>query len=420
MRSYNSNPASAATPRKPRGRHPHQRLDALTVRQQREPGRYADGNGLYLVVDDSGAKRWIWRGLVHGRRCDLGLGGVTYVSLAEARDLARTYRQTARKGGNPKQQRDQQRSMPTFAEAAREVHREHSQAFKNPKHRAQWLASLEADAFPKLGELSIETITSADVLQVLTPIWLTKPETARRVKQRMKLVFDWAKAKRFRSGDNPTEGLTKVLPKHKGDKQHHAALPYRDVPTVLTALADLPDVHHAVRQALEFVILTATRTNEVLCAQWDEIDLKAKTWTIPATRMKAGKPHIVPLAARALAVLTEARTHASDVPWIFGRFDKPLSNMTLLKAARRLTTAPLTVHGFRSSFRDWSAEQTNVPRDVCEAALAHTIKDKTEAAYKRTDLLEKRRALMAQWATYVTTPPSGKVLPMSRRRARRG
>jgi integrase len=393
---------------KPRGRHPDHRLTAVTIRQLRRPGRYADGNGLYLVVEPSGAKRWSWCGVIQGKRSELGLRSVQLVSLRDAREQAREIKRQARAGEDPRLVRHRaQQTIPTFRAAALAVHAEHSPHFKNAKHRAQWIATLETYAFPVIGDRPVDTIASGDVLAVLSPIWMAKPETARRVKQRMKLVFDWAKASGYRTGDNPTEGLTKVLPKHKGDKQHHPALPYQAVPAFLTALRTVPDLRDAVRRGLELLVLTATRTTEVLLATWREIDFETKTWTIPGARMKAGKDHQVPLCPRAMELLEQAYRTRDNSPWICpGRKpDKPLSNMSLLKAARRLTAVALTVHGFRSSFRDWSAERTNVPRDVCEAALAHALTDKTEAAYKRTHLFEKRRELMTLWSRFVTSRP---------------
>lgn len=398
---------------KPQGRHPHNRLTAITLNARKAPGRYADGNGLYLVVDPSGAKRWMWRGVIRGKRCELGLGGLSTVPLADARARATAIRRKARDGEDPRvDRRRAQRGIPTFKAAAIAVHAEHRKGFRNAQHAAWWLASLENDVFPLLGSRPLDTITSADVLKVLTPIWTVKPETARRVKQRIKLIFDWGKASGFCPGDNPTEGLTKVLPKHTDDQQHLAALAYRDVPAFVTALRAIPNMREEVREALEFIILTATRTGEIRLATWDEIDFDAATWTIPAARMKAGKEHRIPLVPRAIAILKAAHARRQDgTAWIFPGV-KPgqmLSNMTLLKAARRLTTAPLTTHGFRSSFRDWSAERTNIPRDVCEAALAHTLPDKVEAAYRRTDLFEKRRDLMDRWSQFVTSTP-GSVL----------
>lgn len=394
---------------KPRGRHPQQRLTAVSVRNQRHPGRYADGNGLYLVVDPSGAKRWIWRGRVQGKRCDLGLGGVQIIALGEAREKATAYRRLARDGGNPKVTRDQsKRIVPTFKAAAITVHTEHRKTFKNAQHAAWWLQSLENDVFATIGQKPVDTIDAGDVLKVLSPIWTVKPETARRVKQRMKLVFDWAKASGFRTGtDNPTEGIEKVLPKHKKeDKQHLAALPYKIVPAFVTSLQTMPDMQDAVRYGLEYLILTATRTNEVQLATWNEINLDDKTWTIPGDRMKSGREHRVPLSDRAVAILKHVKTLGGSYVFPGVKPNQPLSNMTFLKACRRLTTTPLTTHGFRSSFRDWCAERTNVAREVAEAALAHVLKDKTEAAYNRTDLFDKRRDLMDRWARFVASRPA--------------
>lgn len=398
------------TPRRKQGKHPYHQLTAVSVRTIRRPGRHIDGHGLYLFVDPrTGAKRWIWRGVIQGKRCDLGLGGWPRVSLADAREEALRILRDARQHKNPRLERQQEQAVPTFRVAALTVHAEHAPTFKNAKHRAQWIATLETYAFPVIGDRKVHAIASSDVLAVLSPIWTVKPETARRVKQRIKLVFNWAKASGFCRGDNPTDGLTEVLPKLNGDKQHHPALPYQAVPAFLTALRTTPDILPAVRLGLEFLILTATRTNEVQLATWDEVDLASKTWTIPGVRMKSGRAHEVPLCARAVEVLEEAqRLRRTDSPWIFPghKPGKPLSNMTFLKAARRLTTATLTTHGFRSSFRDWSAERTNIPRDVCEAALAHTLKDKTEAAYKRTALFDKRRELMDLWAHFATSTPA--------------
>ena len=372
------------TGRKPYGRHPHHRLTAVSLAAKKTPGRYADGNGLYLVVDPSGAKRWIWRGVVQGKRCELGLGGVRVVSLSAARQEAVQCRQGARHGDDLLAARRQHRRVvPTFRDAATQLHAEHSKTFKNPKHAAQWLSSLEADVFPVIGSRPIDALGSGDVLRVLTPIWTVKPETARRLKQRMNLVFDWAKASGYYTGDNPTDGITKVLPKHKGDKQHHAALPFADVPAFLAALRAEPRTSAVIRLAFELLILTATRTNEVQLATWREVDLEARTWTIPAARMKSGREHRVPLSPRAVEILTtRARAHDGD-GFIFPgvKPGKPLSNMTFLKAAGRVTTADLTPHGFRSSFRDWTEEKTTTPRTVVETALAHVVHDKTEAAY---------------------------------------
>ena len=398
---------------KPRGRHPQHRLTPVTIRHRQRPGRHADGQGLYLVVDPSGAKRWIWRGVIQGKRCDLGLGSATLVPLADARRAALDCRRTARGGGDPRVVRQRaQRPIPTVRAAAVQVHASLSATFRNPKHKAQWLATLEADVFPTLGAQPVSTVTSGDVLKVLTPIWTTKPETARRLKQRLTLIFDWAKASGYREGDNPTDGLTQVLPKHRDTVQHHAALPYAAVPGFVGALRTAANVGETIQLALELLILTATRTNEVQLATWAEVDLDARVWTIPGARMKTGREHRIPLGARAVEIFERARTLAAGSPWIFPGQDrtKPLSKNAFQKASRRVTTVPLTPHGFRSSFRDWSEERTNVPRTVCEAALAHVVKDKTEAAYKRTDLFDKRRGLLDLWARFVTTTPANVVV----------
>jgi len=398
----------APPPHKPRGRHPDKRLTAVRVRTLTTPGRYADGNGLYLFVDLSGAKRWVWRGVIAGKRSDLGLGSAQLVSLADVRVEAARLRRMVRAGGNPLvERRRERRIVPTFKEAAMQVHADHSATFRNAKHAAQWLASLDADVFPVFGDRPVSAIDSADVLKALAPIWTTKPETARRVKQRIKVVFDWAKASGLRSGDNPTDGLAKVLPKHRGEQQHHAALPYRAVPTFIAALRTA-DASESIRLAFELLILTATRTNEVLRATWAEVDLDAKVWTIPGSRMKAGREHRVPLSARAVEILKRAQACAADSAYVFpGRTPaKPLSNMAFLMLLRRLKHDTITTHGFRSSFRDWAAEKTNVPRAVCEAALAHTLRDKAEAAYNRTDLFDRRRELMNTWTKFATAKPA--------------
>ncbi len=389
---------------KPTGRHPDRALSATRVRGLTEPGRYADGNGLYLVVDPSGAKRWMLRTVVHGRRRDMGLGGLQLVSLAEAREAAAQYRKLARSGGDPlAEKRKAQIAVPTFREAARTVHAEHRAAWRNEKHAAQWLQSLTQYAFPHLGDRRVDLIDTPDVLKVLSPVWLTKPETARRLKQRIGTILDWAKARRFREGENPIDGVSKALPKQPDRKNHFAALPYSDVPQFIKSLR-ASETGEPTRLAFEFLILTAARTGEVLNAAWDEIDFDSSTWTVPAGRMKANQEHRVPLSLRCIDILRRAREINAEGEFVFpGRsLDKPMSNMVFLMALRRLGS-PITAHGFRSAFRDWAAERTNFPREVCELALAHSIGNKVEAAYRRGDLFEKRRELMATWAAFATT-----------------
>ena len=398
---------------KPAGRHPYQRLTALAVRNLRARGRHADGNGLYLVVDEGGAKRWVLRTVIAGTRRDLGLGSAQLVSLADARAEAARLRKMARDGGDPLAERKRARIViPTFRAAATEVHKAQSATFRNRKHAAQWLDSLAATAFPILGDRPVDAIDSGDVLKALSPIWTTKPETARRVKQRIKVVFDWAKASGFRRGDNPVDGITKALPKVRAVAQHHAALAYAQLAAFIDALATV-DAGEGARLAFEFLILTATRTNEVLLARWEEIDTDRATWTIPAERMKAHREHQVPLAPRCLEILERARALAGESPYVFpGRsITKPLSNMVFLMLLRRMKRADVTAHGFRSTFRDWAAERTTFPRRVVEAALAHVIKDKTEAAYLRTQFFEQRRELMNAWAAFAAST-SANVVPI--------
>lgn len=388
---------------KPRGRHPHQRLNAVGVKALKGAGRYADGNGLYLVVDPSGAKRWLLRTVVSGKRRDIGLGSTQLVSLADARAEAARLRRLARSGGDPlAERRRERRTVPTFREAALKVHAAHAATFRNTKHKAQWIASLEADVFPVFGARPVDAIDSSDVLRALSAIWTAKPETARRLKQRIKVVFEWAKASGHRSGDNPVDGVAKVLPRNRQAPAHHSALAFAGVPAFIEELREV-DAGVTTKLAFEFLILTAARTSEVLGARWGEIDRKSKTWTIPADRIKAGREQRVPLSPRCLELLKEAETIADGGPYVFpGRPQVPLSNMVFLMLLRRLKREGITAHGFRSAFRDWAAERTNMPRAVCEAALAHVVKDKAEAAYFRSDLFDQRRTLMETWAQFAT------------------
>lgn len=388
---------------KPKGSHPDKALSAVKVRSLTEPGRYADGNGLYLEVDPSGAKRWLLRVMVRGRRRDIGLGSLKLVSLAEAREKAAELRKLARSGGDPLAERRRQHvGVPTFEEAAKAVHEAHKATWKNAKHASQWINTLTEYAFPKLGSRRVDQIETPDVLAVLSPIWLARPETARRVRQRIGAVMDWAGAAGHRTGPNPVLGVGKGLPKQPDRVAHHAALPYTQIPSFVKALR-ASDATEPSRLAFEFLILTAARTGEVIGATWAEIDLKQKLWIIPAGRMKAEREHRVPLTERCLEILRRAKALTGGQGYVFaGRSDgKPLSNMASLMMLRRMQIA-CTVHGFRSSFRDWASERTSFPRDVCEMALAHTVNDKVEAAYRRGDLLEKRRKLMASWTGFVT------------------
>jgi integrase len=302
--------------------------------------------------------------------------------------------------------------MPTFSEAAKIVHEEHQSTWKNKKHAAQWIKTLETYAYPVLKDTPVCDIGSPEVQAVLSPIWLAKPETARRVRQRIGTVLDWAKVAGHRTGDNPITGVSKGLPTQPKAQQHFAALPYGKLPTFVRELRG-SNSGKLTRLALEFLILTATRTSEVLLANWYEIDLETKSWTIPAERMKAGKPFRVPLSPRCIALLREVREMSGQDGLLFPgqKPGKPLSNNIFLITLRRMGKK-CTGHGFRSTFRDWAAEKTNFSRQVCEMALAHTVADKTEAAYLRGDLFDKRRELMDTWADYVTTDPDAKVVTL--------
>ncbi len=376
------------------------RLTAVAVKQLKTPGRYADGNGLYLVVDPSGARRWMLRINVRGRRRDIGLGSAWLIPLASARDTAIDMRRLAREGGDPIAERRKRRAIaPTFRECAKTVHTETVASWKNARHAASWLTTLETYAFPIIGDRPIDDIATSDIQKVLAPIWTTKAETARRVRQRMRTVFDWARVTHGLQGVNPVEGVERGLPKQTDRGEHHAAMPYSEVPAFMAELrrrADIPSF-----AAFEFLILTACRTNEVLLAVWDEIDLSEATWTIPAVRMKGGEIHVVPLSKRAVALLTQLKSRTGGKGFVFPgkQSGKPLSNMVFLMTLRRLNL-DVTAHGFRSSFRDWAAEETAFPNFVVEKALAHAIESKVEAAYRRGDLLKKRRELMEAWSLY--------------------
>ena len=398
-----------------RRRHPHRALTARAVQAVKagaQPRRIADGGGLYLLVSPSGSKSWVLRTVVQGRRCDLGLGSATLVSLAEARDEAVRLRKIARAGGDPiAERRREHRPVPRFEEAARQVHAAHAKAFRNEKHRKQWLSSL-SPAVESFGGRRLDTVTSADILGVLTPQWLDRPETSRRTLQRLRVIFDWGKAQGYCRGNNPTEGLTKVLPKHRTAKAHHPALPYSEVPAFLRDLRAC-DASDLVTLGFELTILCATRTSETLRATWTEVDLSSETWTVPGERMKGGVVHRIPLSPRCMDILTRAQALGGGSPYLFpGRSSaKPLSDMAFLMVLRRMHRRDVTTHGFRSSFRDWAAERTNFPRAVCEAALAHALRDKTEAAYQRSDLFERRRELMTTWAEFAMAVP-GTVVSM--------
>jgi integrase len=386
----------------------YQALSAAKVRAISEPGLYADGNGLNLKVEPSGAKRWVQRVTIKGKRHNLGLGGYPVVSLAEAREMADDNQRAIRQGRNPiaekrrAEQERRQQSLPTFAQAARQVIEIRRPTWSNEKHAAQWANTLATYVYPVIGFLPVNEINSADVLTVLTPIWTEKRETASRVRQRIETVFDWVVAQGWRS-DNPAgKAVLRALPRHSRVKNHFEALNYSKVPEAVARVREC-NADLVTRLSFEFLVLTATRSGEVRLASWSEIDEESRTWTIPAERMKARREHRVPLSSRARGILLEVKElEGQEGGLIFpgGRQGRPLSNMTHLLVLRRLEI-PAVPHGFRSSFRDWVIEQTNVPWAVGEAALAHNLGNSTETAYARSDLFDRRRELMEAWSTFV-------------------
>jgi integrase len=375
-------------------------LTAAKVKSLTEPGRYSDGDGLMLKVKPGGTKSWVLRVQIAGKRRDIGLGSTKAVSLAEARQAADEMRRKLARGIDPVAERKQEKVViPTFREAALLVHEEHKAGWKNGKHQAQWLSTLKSYAYPALGDLLVSEIEGPAIRDVLAKIWLAKPETARRVRQRIGTVLDWAYAKGYRASEAPMRSLSKGLPRQPKKDGHFAAMSFAEVPAFLQALRARESMG---RLALEALILTAARSGEIRMARWPELDLKAGLWSIPAERMKMGRPHIVPLSPQAIDVFKRAaklRGPATNLVFYGTKAKRPLSDMTLLKILRDME-AGVTVHGFRSAFRDWVAEETNYPGEVAEAALAHAIPNKVEAAYRRTDFLEKRRALMSDWGTF--------------------
>ena len=366
-----------------------------------KPGTHEDGRGLRLVVAKSGASNWILRIQADGRRREIGLGSASVVGLAEARAKAEGVRAAIRAGIDPvAQRRIDQMKMPTFREAAKMVHAEHLPSWKNPKHGKQWITTMEKYVFPKLGDVQIDKITASMVREVLLNIWLKIPETARRVRQRIGTVLDYAYSRDWRDQEAPMRSVSKGLPKQSKLQKHFAAMPWREVSDFVSNLPDAIKATDTVLKAIEFTILTAARSGEVRLATWGEIDLEKAKWTIPAERMKAGVEHRVPLSDRAVEILQEMGVGDKGELIFKGRkTGRPLSDMSLTTPLRR-ADLKVTVHGFRSAFRDWCGEATNTPREVSERCLAHTVKDATERAYARTDYFEKRRDVMNLWAAY--------------------
>lgn len=411
------------------------RLTALGVaRAAREPGMHADGGGLYLQVTRGGAS-WIYRYMLNGRAREMGLGPLALFGLQDARAKALEARRLRHEGKDPIDARRTTRARArleaakgiTFKECADGYIKAHRAGWRNAKHAGQWEATLTTYAAPIIGALPVSTIDTTLVMKVLeqdvavatskatSSLWTARPETASRLRGRIEAVLDWAKVRGYRQGENPARWrgyLDKLLPARSKVRKvaHHAALPFDEVPGFMALLRAQEGV---APRALEFAILTASRTGEVIGSRWSEFDLADKVWTVPAGRMKAGKEHRVPLSARALAILEDVKPRRSIIQqqdegeaFVFpgGKSGAGLSNMALLMVLRRMGREHVTAHGFRSSFRDWAAERTNFPREVAEMALAHTVGGKVEAAYRRGDLFERRRRIMAEWGRYCGMP----------------
>lgn len=419
-------------------------LTSRFVETIKKPGWYVDGQGLRLQVTPEGAKSWVLRFTRDGKTREMGLGPHRDVSLADARERARKARQQILDGVDPIAAREESRTAAkvaeakhvTFEDCASKYIKAHKAGWKNAKHAEQWHNTLRDYAFPVLGSLPVSKIDTPLVLKVIEPIWHDKTETASRIRARIENILDWATVRGYRTGDNPARWrghLDHTLPKRSkvARVKHHPALPFTEMGAFMEKLREQPSTSS---RALELIILTAARTNEALQAEWGEVDMSAKVWTIPAERMKTGKEHKVPLSDAALTVLRALKKESEDEFVFPGQnVDAPLSNMACLKVLERMNGTddserpkyidkdgrPITVHGFRSTFRDWAAELTSYPRDVVEMALAHTIDDKVEAAYRRGDLFEKRRRLMAEWARYCAEPQAqatGKVVALKGKR----
>ncbi|MFK7942661.1 MAG: tyrosine-type recombinase/integrase [Paracoccaceae bacterium] len=375
----------------------HNALTAVKVSKVSEPGYYADGNGLYLSVSDTGAKSWIWRGTVRGRRRELGLGSTSLYSLAEAREAARDYRKAAREGRDPKEERDAARRRElTFQEAAQRFWKDTVAPAKSEKDARLWQSMMAAYALPRIGGLPVARIGPDDILAVLKPIWMEKPETARRVLARMRHVFDWAVVGGFRTEANPTASVRAALPRQPNAKGHFAALAYPELPDLMRTLERTKGMGAL---ALRFTILTAVRSGETRGATWGEVDLEKAAWGIPPERMKAQNGHRVPLSDPVLDILRHVEPLPDTLVFPSSKVGRPLSDMTLSAVLRRLGV-DATVHGFRSTFRDWAEEQTDFAHEIKEAALAHRVSNAVERAYRRTDLFDRRRELMNAWAAF--------------------
>jgi integrase len=403
------------------------KLTALAIDKVKQRGYYGDGGGLFLQVSASGSKSWVFRFKDAGRLREMGLGATHTIGLAEAREKARECRRLRLDGIDPIEARKVARAQArlaaatatTFKDCAERYIASHRAGWRSPTHAAQWPSTLGRYVYPVFGSLPVQAVDVGLVLKALEPIWTAKPETANRVRGRVESVLDWATARGYRQGENPARWrghLENLLPgKSKVRRvKHHAALPYAEIGDFVARLKQQDGM---AARALEFTILTAARTGEVIGARWSEINFSERIWMVPAERMKADKEHRVPLSDAAIAILKDlVKVRRGDFIFSGGRGARPISNMTMAMMLRRMGRNEFTVHGFRSSFRDWAAERTSFPPEVAEMALAHAVSDKVEAAYRRGDLLEKRRQLAEAWSKYCTTAPvdAGQVVAILR------
>jgi integrase len=395
-----------------------ERLTALRVMRAKKPGYYGDGGNLYLRITPTGTKSWMLRYQIAGKPRYMGLGSTELVSLAEARDKALEARRLLLNRADPltarRRQRQGEANSRTFAQCANAYIKAHEAGWGNSKHRQQWRATIAQHVNPVLGPMPVSAIETADVLRALGPLWNDRTETAVRLRARVEAILDWARVHGYRSGENPARWrghLDALLPPPSRVRKiaHHAAMAYAAVPAFMVELRAQPGT---VARALELLILAAARSGEALGARWDEIDIPGAAWTIPASRMKAGKEHRVPLSPRAMDLIRNAPVGEHLFP---GRSPgHPLPATALLSLLRRMGHAGVTVHGFRSAFRDWAGDCTAFHRDVVEAALAHAIGNATEAAYRRGDAFEKRRQLMNAWAEFCASPAAGKIVSLAR------
>jgi integrase len=385
------------------------KLTPLEIKKAKKPGLLADGGNLYLQITKTGGKSWLFRFMIDGKSTSMGLGSLAVMPLDEAREAAHRCNKQLHAGINPKQQRDAEKSALTTARARTKTFKEcaeayidiHTPGWKNAKHTQQWSNTLAAYAYPTIGHLAVGGVNTELVMQCLRPIWNTKTETATRVRNRIELILDWAKANGYRDGENPAMWrghLDKLLPKPKkvAPVEHFPALPYEEIGSLIKSLRAR---HGTAARALEFAILTASRTHVVLGAMWDEINIDKKLWIIPAERMKIPREHRVPLSNRVIEILHEMKEQLEN-EFIFPGRGKSRHLAVLATPLKQLERRDITVHGFRSTFRDWASETTSHPSEVAEMALAHTVGNKVEEAYRRGDLFEKRRHLMEDWAAY--------------------